>query len=109
MSYVTSIVLGTDMICRTSLQSLLGLKMATLDCLSRISTNKMKIFQSVLIPTNKIRLSDYLIEDDEDIYALSLNTDIAETIPRSIRSTDSFQSMIRRCMVRCVNINIFNY
>jgi hypothetical protein len=48
-SYTTSIVLGSDMICRLSFFSLSKLRDEVLDCICRSKVNKSKIIQSMFM------------------------------------------------------------
>lgn len=46
--YVTSVILGCDMIPRSSFRSVLSLKTTILDCISRAKANKFSIFESAI-------------------------------------------------------------
>lgn len=61
--YITSVVLADDLISRMSYHSLMALKIAVLECLSKVCVSKMKVFQSVLKSIGSINLQDYLYDN----------------------------------------------
>lgn len=64
--YVTNVILDNDMISRISFQSLLYLKTSILDSIIRACANKMEIFQSALISSDKINLQN-LMDDVSEV------------------------------------------
>jgi hypothetical protein len=59
-NYITSVVLGSDMISRLSFFSLSKLREEVLDCIVRARVNKARVLQSIFRKGDSIDLNTYL-------------------------------------------------
>lgn len=63
-SYVTSIILGNDLVCRLNFHSLVKLRNDVLDAISRAKVNKMVIMRTIFL--KDIRPDDLMFEEGQE-------------------------------------------